>query len=84
VFLFELKEDRELIFRSHPYFMGSRGIYRNRWTLDFSPENDIPLAVPVWVRICFLTNHCWTDETIHNIGNTLGRYIDQAKPREGQ
>jgi hypothetical protein len=42
VFLFENKADRDLIFRNGPYFMGSRGMYLNKWTLDFSAENDIP------------------------------------------
>jgi hypothetical protein len=31
-FLFEDKSDRDLIFRSRPYFMGSRGMYLNSWT----------------------------------------------------
>lgn len=82
-FLFEKKEDTDLIFRSGPYFMGARGMYLNKCTLDFSPENDIPSAVPVWVRLPFLPLHCWNDETIRNIGNTLGKYIDRVEPREG-
>jgi hypothetical protein len=41
-FLFEEKEDKDLIFRSGPYFMGSRGMYLNRWTPDFCLENDVP------------------------------------------
>jgi hypothetical protein len=36
-FLFEKKEDRDLIFHSGPYFMGERGMYLNKWTPDFSP-----------------------------------------------
>jgi hypothetical protein len=79
-FLFEKKEDRDLIFRSDPYFMGARGMYLNKWTPDFSPENDIPSAVPVWVRLPFLPLHCWNDETIRSIGNSLGKYIDRAEP----
>jgi hypothetical protein len=63
-FLFEKKEDRDLIFHSGPYFMGTRGMYLNKWTPDFSPENDIPSAVPVWVRLPFLPLHYWNDETI--------------------
>jgi hypothetical protein len=31
-FLFEKKEDRDLIFRSGLYFMGARGMYLNKWT----------------------------------------------------
>jgi hypothetical protein len=82
-FLFEKKEDRDLIFQSGPYFMGARGMYLNKWTPDFSPENDIPSAVLVWVRLPFLPLHCWNDETLKNIGNSLGKYIDRVEPREG-
>jgi hypothetical protein len=82
-FLFENKVDRDLIFRSGPYFMGSRGMYLNSWTPDFNPENDIPNAVPVWVRLPFLPLHCWNNETIKSIGNTLGKFIDQEEPKEG-
>jgi hypothetical protein len=43
-FLFEFtsKEDKELIFRNGPYFMGPQGLYLNKWTLDFDPEEDVP------------------------------------------
>jgi hypothetical protein len=45
VFLFEKKEDRDLIFCSGPYFMGSRGMYLNKWTPEFILKNDIPSTV---------------------------------------
>jgi hypothetical protein len=80
VFLFEKKEDRDLIFCSGPYFMGYRGMYLNKWTPDFNPENDILSTIPVWVRLPFLPLHCWNDETLRNIDNSLGKYIDRAKP----
>ena len=63
--------------------MGARGMYLNKWTPNFSPENDIPSTVPIWVRLPFLPLHCWNDETIKNIGNTVERFIDRAKPRDG-
>ena len=37
VFVFENVEDRSLIFRNGPYFMGPKGIYLNKWTPDFYP-----------------------------------------------
>jgi hypothetical protein len=43
-FLFEFKEDMDLIFRSGLYFLGARGMYLNKWTPNFSPENDVPSA----------------------------------------
>jgi len=79
VFLFENKANKDLVFRNGPYFMGTKGMYLNQWTLDFSQENDIPCVVPVWVRLPFLPLHCWNDETIKNIGNALGRSIDRVE-----
>jgi hypothetical protein len=63
--------------------MGERGMYLKKWTPDFSPKNDIPSAVPTWVCLPFLPLHCWNDEMIKNIGNTLGKYIDRVEPRDG-
>jgi hypothetical protein len=81
IFYFELKSDRDLIFRNGPYFFGPRGLYLNKWTPDFDPENDIPSAVPVWVRLPHLPFHCWGDEVLKSIGDTLGKYIDREEPR---
>lgn len=53
VFLFEFKEDRDVVFRNMPYFFGSRGMYLNKWTLDFNPNEDIPTAIPIWVNLTF-------------------------------
>ena len=63
-FLFESKEDRNLIFRNGPYFMDSRGLYLNRWTPDFDPEMDVPNAVLVWVCFPHLPLHCWGYELV--------------------
>ena len=78
IFEFIAKEDRDLIFRSGPYFMGTQGLYLNRWTLDFDPEVDVPKEVPVWVRLPNLPVHCWNIQTLEKVGNALGKYIDKA------
>jgi hypothetical protein len=78
---FEYKEDGDLIFQSGPYFYGTRGMYLNRWMLDFDPESDIPSVVPVWVCLPHLPLHCWGDDTLKCIGNSLGKYIDKSKPK---
>ena len=80
-FIFEKKEDRDLIFRNGPYFMGPRGMYLNKWDLSFNPEKDIPKAVPVWVKLPHLPLHCWNDEDFRTIGNTLGKYVDKSEPK---
>jgi hypothetical protein len=78
VFVFDNPEDKNLIFRNGPYFMGPQGLYLNKWTPDFDPSQDVPSAVPVWVRLPHLPLHCWNQKSLLAIGNTLGRYIDQA------
>ena len=80
-FIFEKKEDRDLIFKNGPYFMGPRGMYLNKWDLSFNPEKDIPKAVPVWVKLPHLPLHCWNDEDFRTIGNTLGKYVDKSEPK---
>jgi hypothetical protein len=78
-------EDKDLIFHSGPYVLGERGMHLNKWTkwtLDFGPKNDVPYAVPVWVRLPYLPLHCWSDDALHCIGNSNGRYIDQVEPKE--
>ena len=81
VFEFISKEDQDLIFRSGPYFMGSQGLYLNRWSPDFDPSVDVPKEVPVWVRLPNLPIHCWNIQALEKIGNALGRFIDKAKPK---
>ena len=78
VFVFESSDDKNLIFRNGPYFMGPQGLYLNKWTPEFDPAQDVSSAVPVWVRLPHLPLHCWNQKSLQAIGNSLGRYIDQA------
>ena len=78
IFEFISKEDRDLVFRSGMYFMGSQGLYLNRWTLDFDPTVDVTKEVPVWVRLPNLPVHFWNLHSLQNIGNILTRFIDIA------
>jgi len=80
---FSSKEHRDLIFRSGPYFMGTRGLYLAPWTLDFNPEVEIT-AAPVWVRLPHLPLHLWGKSSLEDIGNKLGRFLDSAEPKGGQ
>jgi len=50
-FLFEIKEDKDVILKNKPYFFGSSGMYLNKWSLDFNPYEDILNANPVWVKL---------------------------------
>ena len=82
IFVFENAEDRSLIFRNGPYFMGPQGLYLNKWSPDFDTAQDVPSAVPVWVRLPHLPLHCWNPKSIQIIDNRLGKYIDQAARKD--
>ena len=79
-FLFEFinKEDKDLIFRNGPYFMGTQGLYLNRWAPNFDPTVELPKEVPVWVRLPNLPVHCWNYEALQKIGNGIGKFVDKA------
>ena len=49
-FIFEHKEDRDIVFQNGLYFFGSRGMSLNTWSLDFILDKDIPTIVHVWVK----------------------------------
>jgi hypothetical protein len=83
IFSFTRKVDRDLVFRSGPYFMGSKGLFLAPWTLDFNPEAEIT-AAPVWVRLPHLPLHLWGISSLEDIGNKLGRFLDRAEPKGEQ
>ena len=62
--------------------MGPQGLYLNKWSMDFDPNQDIPSSVSVWVRLPHLPLHCWNSGSLEAIGNTLGKYIDRADQRD--
>ena len=78
-FIFKNKKDMDLIFISGPYFMGPQGLYLNRWSLSFDTERDVPSEDPVSVCLPHLPLHCWNNETLQAIGNSLGKYIDKEE-----
>ena len=77
ILYFDHKEDINLIFRNNRDFFRSRGLYLNKWTPHFDPENDIPSAILVWVQLSHLPFHFWGDEVLKSIGDTLGKFIDR-------
>ena len=71
----------DLIFRNIPYFIGTRGLYLNKCTLDFDLTENIISAISFWVWLPHLQIHCWNNESMRVVGNTLGKYIDIAEPK---
>jgi hypothetical protein len=83
VFSFSRAEDRDLVFRSGPYFMGSRGLFLAPWTLEFNPGAEIT-ATSVWVRLPHLPLHLQGKNSLEDIGNKLGCFLDSVEPKGDQ
>ena len=56
-------------------------MYLNKWDLSFDPEKYFHSSIPVWVKLPHLPLHCWNDEYLKAIGNTLKKYIDKSEPK---
>jgi hypothetical protein len=37
----------------------------------------------MWVRLPYLSLHCWNDKIVRAIGNSLEKYIEREKPKDG-
>ena len=81
-FLLEFKEDKHLIFRNIPYFMGPRGLFLNKWSLGFDPNLDVPSVVTMWVNLRHLPMHFWNQDAFVEIGNSLVKYLDFVNSKE--
>jgi hypothetical protein len=81
IFEFISQEDRDLIFRNGPYFMGAQGIYLNHWTPSFDPVVEVPKDVLVWVRLPNLPIHCWNPTSLQAIEMGLVSILTGQTPR---
>jgi hypothetical protein len=57
------------------------GMCLNHWMPDFDPEVDILSTIIVWVRLPHLPLHCWGDNALKCICDTLDKYIDKSYPK---
>lgn len=55
-FLFQFKDNHDLIFHSNPWFLGTCGFYINQWSPYLYPEKQILPYVLIWVRLPHLLN----------------------------
>lgn len=46
-----------------------------RWYIDFDPLKNTPLNNLIWVKCPNLPLELWSNETLEEIGNAIGRFI---------
>lgn len=72
--IFHYVEDKSRIFEGGPYFFNSSGLYLRDWKARFNPDKEDFSWAPVWIRMYFLPSKYWKDETLKDIGNSLGGF----------
>jgi hypothetical protein len=75
VVVFYSTSDRDKVFNSGPWFWGRAGLSMQHWTPAFDPSTDCISSAPVWVRLPYFPLHFWGDESLHSIGNGLGKFL---------
>lgn len=50
--------------------------------LDFNLDEDIPTAIPVWVKLPWFPLSYWSDVCLREIGHGVGRYVDRVEPKK--
>lgn len=79
--LFQTEVDKDLIFKRGTYIFVSRGLYLNKWTLYFDPNNDVPSTIPIWVKLLRFPITYWNQECLKAIRNLFGKYIVREEPK---
>lgn len=54
------------------HFFKAKGMYLNKWSLDFDPDENIPNAYHVWVKLPRFLLSCWSDDYLCAIKNGWG------------
>lgn len=80
LFLFNSKEERDLIFIAGPYLLRSKALFLSHQTLDFDLGMKIYIA-PGWVRLLHLPIFLWDETTSKDISDMLTHYIDKVEPK---
>eukprot|EP00253_Pinus_taeda_P016416 PITA_16416 len=77
--IFYCLEDKSRIFEGGPYFFNSSGLFPRDWKPRFNPDTEDLSHAPVWIRMYSLLAQYWKEETLKDIGNSIGVFIKVAE-----
>jgi hypothetical protein len=58
-----------------PYFFNSAILYLRNWIERFNPDKEDFTWALVWIRLYSLPRDYWDEETLRDIGNSLGDFV---------
>eukprot|EP00253_Pinus_taeda_P033124 PITA_33124 len=77
--IFHCLEDKTRVFEGGPYFFNSSGLFLHDWKPRFNPDMEDLSHAPVWIRLYSLPTKYWKEETLQDIGNSIGTFIKVAE-----
>jgi len=81
---FNCLEDKTRVFEGGPYFFNSLGLYLREWKERFNPDKEDFSWALVWICLYSLPLEYWNEETLMDIGNSLGAFIKVAEETKNQ
>lgn len=77
--IFHCVEEKSRIFEGGPYFFNSSGLYLHDWKARFNPDKEDFTWALISIRMYSLPVEYWKEETLKDIGNSLGVFIKVAE-----
>lgn len=77
--MFNYLEYRNRVLDRGPYFFNSAGLYLKGWVERFNPDKEDLSCAPVWIRLYSLPWEYWEEDSLKEIGNALGEFINVAE-----
>lgn len=77
--IFHFLEDKTRVFEGGPYFFNSSGVFLRDWKPRFNPDMEDLSHASVWIRLYSLPTEYWKEETLKDIGNSIGTFIKVAE-----
>lgn len=78
LFVFKNEEDQNTIL-STPWFIGTMGLFLEKWQLRFDPIKECIMQAPIWVTLPNLPFDIWYQKVFEGIGNSFGRFFMMKK-----
>ena len=70
--IFTNLEEKNKVLENGLNFFNSIGLFLKDWEKCFSLEKEDFTTTSIWIQLYSLAHDFWEDETIEDIGNTLG------------
>lgn len=80
--IFNCLEDKNKVLDGGPYFFNAASLFLKGWVERFNPDMVDVSWAPVWIRLYSLPVEYWEEDSLKEIGNTLGEFVKRQRKRK--